>query len=78
MNLCKTVYKNEHNRYAKKCKGFWDMLFFAQNSLRAVFSEQSSASTAAQENKQEWEPLIRDILLFEAWYRSVWVFLKFC
>lgn len=42
------------------------MLFFAQNSLRAVFSEQSSASTAAQENKQEWEPLIRDILLFEA------------
>lgn len=42
------------------------MSFFAQNALDAGFSEQSLASLAAQENKQEREPLITDILLSEA------------
>lgn len=52
--------------------------FFSQNSLHAGFSEQSLASLETQENKQVLEPLIRDILLSEAWYCRAWVFLKFC
>lgn len=67
MNLCTTVYKNEHNRYAKKYKGFWDTLFFVQDASCVGFSEQSLVSTTAQEKKQECEPLIKDILLFEPW-----------
>lgn len=47
----------------KSTKIFEMYYFFAQNAFYVGFSEQSSASTT--EKKQEWEPLIRDILLSE-------------